>query len=159
MTLQKIWDTVGGRSEPVRRKRYAQWNPNRLVYAVWNTVVWAGIKNGTREKSGVGPTCRQESNPSGGSRSAIAVVCIPRVVEVRYRMTIVSNGGTWAYRGRTNAKSERAEKNHLGAGRTGHVVYREHARSEHNLLGDRTLEKTCYRTDHGHRVYATRTTT
>lgn len=38
MMLQKICDTVGGRSEPVRRKRYAQWNPNKLVYAVWNTV-------------------------------------------------------------------------------------------------------------------------
>lgn len=84
MMLQKICDTVGGRSEPVRRKRYAQWNPNRLVYAVWNTVRHRMGKN-KRKKGGVGPTRRQESNASGGRRPAIAVVCIPRMVKVRCR--------------------------------------------------------------------------
>ena len=37
MTLQNMCETVGGRREPVRRNRNAQWKPKRLVYVSWNT--------------------------------------------------------------------------------------------------------------------------
>lgn len=32
---------MGGRMEPVRRKRYEQWKPNRVVYDSWTSVVIA----------------------------------------------------------------------------------------------------------------------
>ena len=38
MRLQKMCASSDGSSAPVRRSRNAQWNPNRLVYASWNTV-------------------------------------------------------------------------------------------------------------------------
>ena len=42
MMLQKMWAVRGGRSEPVRRNKYAQWKPNNEVYIVWKTVgIWS----------------------------------------------------------------------------------------------------------------------
>ena len=31
---------MGGRSDPVRKNRNAQWKPKSVVYAVWKTAEW-----------------------------------------------------------------------------------------------------------------------
>jgi hypothetical protein len=37
--LQKMCEEIDGNIDPVRRKRYAQWNPNKVVYASWKTSI------------------------------------------------------------------------------------------------------------------------
>lgn len=39
MILQKMCAVMGGYIDPVRRKRYEQWNPKSVVYASWNTII------------------------------------------------------------------------------------------------------------------------
>lgn len=55
------------------------------------------------------------------------------------KVRALSDGGIRGYRGHTNTKGKRGEENHLGARRASHMVDREHARSEHDLLSDGTL--------------------
>jgi hypothetical protein len=82
MMLQNMCAEMGGKTEPVLRKRKAQWKPKTLVYANWNTKELSGYSMEdavTRKgKRTAGDDCAFGS----GSGAPVAVECVPCVMDV-----------------------------------------------------------------------------